>query len=57
MQRAKIYGEGKTASVHAMKSYRGSRGVAPLLNLGCFALRDIIPVPIEQEAGWVPEPE
>jgi len=47
-----------------MKTYRGSRGITPLiLNLGCgwrrvvkFTPRARTPVHTEQEAGWAPEP-
>jgi hypothetical protein len=57
-------------SVHAMKSYRGSRGITPLiLNLGTgwrgewttsrpgrFTTGQRTVVLVEQDAGWAPEP-
>ena len=55
---------------HAVKAYRGTRGVAPvILNLGArwkwvfsiaplplYPREKIRPVPIEEEAGWSPAP-
>jgi len=59
--------KGKVVLLHSMKAYRRSRDTAPFnLNLGAIWRRvvnftswpiyawEIIPVPTEQEAGWVP---
>jgi len=60
--------EVKFAPIHVVKTYRGSRGVAPLINLGArwrlvFNVtsrppypRVRTPVSTEQEAVWAPEP-
>jgi hypothetical protein len=39
--------KGRTAPVHAVKVYTGSRGMAPLI---------LNPGTIDLEAGWAPEP-
>ena len=59
--------KGKGVSVHIVKTYRGSGGVAPpILNLGyrsrwlvsltpgCLSSGKKFPVPIKYEAEWVP---
>jgi len=59
--------KGKVVVLHSMKAYRRRKGTAPLnLNLGAIRRRmvnvtsrplyawEIMPVPTEQEAGWVP---
>jgi hypothetical protein len=61
--------KGKVVLLHSMKTHRRRRGTAPLnLNLGAIWRRvvnftswpiyawEIIPVPTEQEAVWVPYP-
>jgi hypothetical protein len=56
----------KAVPVHAMKAYRGTRGVDPLtlaLDGGewltsrpsRFTPKEVVPVPTEQETGWGPE--